>query len=454
MARRLEVVPSSVVPRSPTWPSRASDAHAPLRACYRTIVSHTVDCAARMRHWDGRVERVAGTVDGDTIDTLASEFVPRQLKAAVRVYTDALYKASHEQVSIAWYTPARLRPCVGRVGTMLYALHVLRSIATTDTSTPRPMRVRFIDFPVPKRVPPPPSDDARLVIWTPDHVNTGCCYQGDPWSPMVWRREECVKTCLHEMLHGLGADVEVNHNDRGRWRRWLGERFRVDADAYPFLISESVVETKATLLNLICFCDDEQAFVEAVARERHFVTWQCAKILHCSRLRSWEVFARIGAPRADADALIHQRTNLISYFLVKAAYLWSLDWFLRWFPLHQLPSRVAPPSITVWQQHLEAVLIRDAAFGREIDWFIAAIEAANNNNDATTRSALDTMSAVTMRMTCHEGSLMRLGGGGGGGSSGRRRTRRRTRHAVRTRGRGGRRRFTNHLSERFLRNFG
>ena len=77
-----------------------------------------------MRHWDGRVERVAGTVDGDTIDTLASEFVPRQLKAAVRGYTDALYKASHEQVSIAWYTPARLRPCVGRVGTMLYALHV------------------------------------------------------------------------------------------------------------------------------------------------------------------------------------------------------------------------------------------------------------------------------------------------------------------------------------------
>lgn len=91
----------------------------------------------------------------------------------------------------------------------------------------------------------------------------------------------------------------------------------------------------STMEESVCRTETGPLVARILARlklERRWVLFQCGKILVHSGFGSWSEFCK---PMSSIDTpttpLFRQTTSVFSYFVVRAALLWDVDWFASSF---------------------------------------------------------------------------------------------------------------------------
>ena len=162
------------------------------------------------------------------------------------------------------------------------------------------------------------------AIWTPHNINTACTMRGSCNSIFVWRKEEIIKTLIHELIHALSLDFT-------ELPRYVTTYVNTHFSVYPLdhvRLFEAYTEWWANIINL-SFVASTQPYesVETLyGNERDHCLRQSAKILLISGFTSWRAFMTPWDGSTEG-ACFRQSTSVFSYFLVRAAF-----YFDPWFP--------------------------------------------------------------------------------------------------------------------------
>lgn len=237
------------------------------------------------------------------------------------------------------------------------------------------------------------------LVWNPFQINTGATYRHTCDTVTIWRREEACKTFLHEMMHGFGWDFGP---DNDTVHDWVKQNFHV-ADNIEIRFYEGYVETWATLLNVYMAAavmhpkhSLAQLFAVVkkwVACEQRWVLFQLAKVLVHSGFESWREFFGTHKQRASSDVpRFQQNTSVFSYFVVRAAHLWDVNWFVKHFPHVAHDENTTKPTLDAWLEHLRSVYA-DKAFEQAVNTCVMLVRGLGEK---------DAWVGDTMRMTCVE----------------------------------------------------
>ena len=228
-------------------------------------------------------------------------------------------------------------------------------------------------------------------VWNPFQVNTGATYQNTCNQITIWRSEEACKTFLHEMIHGFGWDPENPQNIKD----WIIRHFAVHPENV-IVFFESYVETWATLLNIYmifsyCSIDDVSIINEFIEKEQKYVMFQVAKIIYNSGFEKWEDFFIDG--RDTGSCFFQQNTGVFSYFIIRSAHLWDLEWFTTTFSKIEFKKNTISES--KWLEHL-LTIFRSDNYKNTINYFIDLIKNMKKESPKTDKILL---MLTTMRMT-------------------------------------------------------
>jgi hypothetical protein len=125
----------------------------------------------------------------------------------------------------------------------------------------------------------------RGQTWTPFQLNTGCTYRNSCNTVTIWRKEECLKTVLHELMHAFGWENIGSHDDN------ILKSFNISERSREFLcLYEGYVETWVSLLNAYIISSSQLPLDEILFLETRFVVLQIAKIIFYSGFETWESF--------------------------------------------------------------------------------------------------------------------------------------------------------------------
>lgn len=160
--------------------------------------------------------------------------------------------------------------------------------------------------------------------WTSLNINTGCTYRHECGVITIWRQEELCKTLFHEMIHSFGWDFQLDHTNQ--ISKQIKKIFHFEEHG-EILLHEAYTETWATLFNIyLCsiLFPDTSTISQRIHDEQKFILFQVAKVLHASGISSMESFL-------NQESSFCQTTNVFSYFIVKSALLWDVEWFVTHF---------------------------------------------------------------------------------------------------------------------------
>ena len=156
-----------------------------------------------------------------------------------------------------------------------------------------------------------------------DQVNTGITYKNLNNSEIfLWRKEEIVKVCIHELIHSLDWDTNKSHN----------EIFNIFKNEFninkKILLAEAYTEGWAKILNCyICayllennpkeiFC----RFIHYIELETLFSVWQVYKIIQLTNPHK----------KCSIDSFLNitdHHTNVFPYYFLTAGILFNIaDW--------------------------------------------------------------------------------------------------------------------------------
>lgn len=152
---------------------------------------------------------------------------------------------------------------------------------------------------------------------TAEHINSGACMIGK--EIYLWRHEELYKVLIHELIHFYGFDYNlIDKID--------------DNPVHPLLcfegedsINESYTETLAILIHsYLVSIYTGMDFYHILNTETNFVIFQITKILKFFNIENITDIIN----KNSCQVNIKQKSNVVSYFLLKGANLLNLDKFI------------------------------------------------------------------------------------------------------------------------------
>lgn len=146
---------------------------------------------------------------------------------------------------------------------------------------------------------------------TPISINSGSSYAGHYIN--LWRYEELYKVLIHELIHFLGLDFTISPSIETLVRGV----FEINGECRP---NEAYTETIAVILHC-CYLASRATRFDFINRyimcEINFSITQCKRILDITNSKTY------------TDLKITQTTDVVSYFLIKTAFLLNLKLFLN-----------------------------------------------------------------------------------------------------------------------------
>jgi hypothetical protein len=167
----------------------------------------------------------------------------------------------------------------------------------------------------------------KKVIYTPKEINSAATDNTN--LIMIWRREELLKSILHECIHFYNLDIKsstLNNYYNNYFKKILNINQKNVVN-----ISESYTEMNACFLNCIFYINENEkktiknekiinVFNKNLKKEIDFSIFQTSKIL---QFQSYKKFQDILIKNKDTE--INQTTNLISYHIIKSSFLYYID---------------------------------------------------------------------------------------------------------------------------------
>jgi hypothetical protein len=250
--------------------------------------------------------------------------------------------------------------------------------------------------------------------WDPENVNNAFSIHGNCESIVIYRFEELLKVCIHECIHVLHLDdipdekyipikkrsifnqSIVHHpddyenlNDPYQATLFFESKFLLFANYFPVLFKEAYTESWSCILNVVYIsCITDYKLNDLMAFEKEFVCFQVAKILYVSGIPSWPSFMK-RKPFSHQDFRVEQSTSLFSYFVLRSALLWDLDWFFSFFSNIQFSKNGI--DIAFCYKHCMKIFESDV-FSGKIQFYMKKLSGLSEDNFVF----------KTMRMTCCE----------------------------------------------------
>ena len=243
----------------------------------------------------------------------------------------------------------------------------------------------------PKRTQRQPAQSTtRRRSWSPLEINTGATYRNTCDTVTIWRMEEALKTFVHEMMHGFGWDFDYHPSivPHSAVHRWVTTHFHVDPKI-EIRLYEAYVETWATLLNVYLSVlyaapneslDTLRVYIcDQLAREQRWAVFQVAKVLYHSGFESWGSFCRLAHSSSSSSSPttppfpFSQTTSVFSYFIVRGALLWDIQWFVSSFVhIHYAKHSAQRCGWSHWKTQLENVY-RQKAFEEAVNGWMEVV---------------------------------------------------------------------------------
>jgi len=186
--------------------------------------------------------------------------------------------------------------------------------------------------PIKKMVP-----SSQFIILSPEHANTAvtttCAMKGEI---CLYRTEEIFKVFIHETFHNFGLDFSaVSAHPVNQKMRQL---FPINSD---FNLYDAYSEFWATIMNCVVTSyfsmenpDDLKEFLIycefAIEYEQFFSLFQCVKILDFMGIFYSNLFNDDAISVKVREYLYKERTNIFSYYILKAILLFNATSFMTW----------------------------------------------------------------------------------------------------------------------------
>lgn len=166
-------------------------------------------------------------------------------------------------------------------------------------------------------------------------VNSASTYISHCHDVKVWRIEESRKVISHELFHCMGLDF--HHVPDFFLRKILSVFNIVDQE---LLFCETYVEMWAVIINCISISEllenSEQYLSNLFDYERHYASFQTAKILHFFGFKKFEHFFNLGGfeHQSKHQSPYKQTSSILSYYILKSALLFRINDFIDFCTLY------------------------------------------------------------------------------------------------------------------------
>jgi len=183
--------------------------------------------------------------------------------------------------------------------------------------------------------------------WTPLNINTGCTFRDSCRPITIWRKQEAMKTFIHEMIHCFHWDIQTNVSFVNAE---ISQMFRF-LNSSNVKLYEAYTETWATLLNVyICSHISQINVLELLNIELKFLMFQVAKIFKISGFSTFTEFKN-----KMSNTSFCQTTDVFSYFVIKSTLLWDMNWFVQ--HIRQVPFVQNSGSVHQLWEHSKTILL-------------------------------------------------------------------------------------------------
>ncbi len=213
-------------------------------------------------------------------------------------------------------------------------IHVLKTYAAPTCSQTLTIYLYFTSFS--KTLPDTPIEVLDVV-----NVNTAVTTSCQPKTEIViYRKEEWFKVLLHETFHSFGLDFSDMNNDECTSR--ILKIFPVKSQVNLF---ESYCEFWAEIMNVL-FCSfrvikdkhDFNAFIakcsEYINLEMNYSVFQVVKTLNFMGLNYEVMHSSKEYARTLRDNLYKEKTNVLSYYVVRMILMTNVQATLNWCDEH------------------------------------------------------------------------------------------------------------------------
>lgn len=158
-----------------------------------------------------------------------------------------------------------------------------------------------------------PPYTGKTVIFNNDMINSAQTMVN--YNITVFRKEECVKTFTHELIHYFRLDSRANECELPH----LNVDNNID-------LREAFTEALACILNCIFVKieGNESDINVLLEKERMFSIKQSVKILKLSNMTSYNDLLN-----RDSEKMIHESTNAVAYHIIKSSFLHKIGDFLK-----------------------------------------------------------------------------------------------------------------------------
>ena len=195
------------------------------------------------------------------------------------------------------------------------------------------------------------------IVLGPININTGVTtrYSSDKKvnETIVFREDEVLKTIIHEMIHNVGMDFNVDIPYRD-----ILQYFNINPKI-ELVLNEAYTEVLANIINsMVCSFESKNKanfplFKQNLNNEINFSLFQVAKILLHYKFESVSDFIR---PYDSLDRF-KQETHVFSYFFVKAALLFNISNVTQFLMNNTIQLYIDDHSVNEFRQ-----LIMDSIF--------------------------------------------------------------------------------------------
>jgi hypothetical protein len=213
-------------------------------------------------------------------------------------------------------------------------LYILNQYASKECSSL--LKVYFYFTNLEKYLP-----NSNVSILDENNVNTAFTTTCPKDSEIVvFRKEEWFKVFIHETFHNFGLDFsDMNNNEA---TNYILNIFKVNSNVNLY---ESYTEFWAEIINaLFCsfatlknkgnldeFLSNSEFFINF---ERTFTFFQLVKTLNFMGLTYKDLYSKSERSRVIRENLYKEKTNVLSYYIIKAVLINNYQSFLGWCKLN------------------------------------------------------------------------------------------------------------------------
>lgn len=185
--------------------------------------------------------------------------------------------------------------------------------------------------------------ESKIVILDELNVNTAFTTTCPKDSEIVvFRKEEWFKVFIHETFHNFGLDFSDMNNDSVH--KCILGIFNIKSDVNLY---ESYTECWAEIINAM-FCGfvtlrdksdiDEflSNFEKYINFERNYSFFQLIKTLNFMGLQYYDLYSKDEHSKMLCKHLYKEKTNVLSYYIIKAILINNYPLFLQWCNKHNL----------------------------------------------------------------------------------------------------------------------